>query len=107
MHFIPEVLMRGNGIQHLRGVMYRLEGFISFKVEYSITTTEHLVYIGVTLRAHSLKRRCDINVGRSEDIKNVVQYTSRPTEAAEGAVVGNQPIPAEDKIGLVEYCDID
>jgi len=28
-------------------------------------------------------------------------------EAAEDAVVGNQPIPAEDKIGLVEYCDID
>jgi len=48
-----------------------------------------------------------MNVGRSEETRNVVQYTSRPTEAAEDALVGNQPIPAEGKIGLVEYCDLD
>jgi hypothetical protein len=107
LQFIPEILMTGNGIQRLRDIMYRLEDFISFKVQYNIITTEHLVCVGVTLRAHPLKRRCNINVGRYEVTSHVVQYTTRPTEAAEDAVVGNQPIPAEDKIGLVEYCDID
>ena len=99
LQFIPEFLMSGNGLQRLRDILYRLEGFINFKVWYNINTTEHLVCIGVTLRTHPLKRRCDINVGRSEETRNVAQYTSRRTEGAEDAVVGNQHIPAEDKIG--------
>jgi len=48
LQFIPEVLMTGNGIQRLRDIMYRLEGFISFPVWYITATTEHLVCIGVT-----------------------------------------------------------
>jgi hypothetical protein len=38
---------------------------------------------------------------------NVILYTSIPTAAAEDAVVGNQPNPAEDKIGFVDYNDVD
>jgi transcriptional regulator of aromatic amino acid metabolism len=48
-----------------------------------------------------------MNVRRSEETWNIIQCTSIPTKAAEDAVVGNQPNPAEDKIGFVEYCDVD
>ena len=95
--------MAGTEIQRLSYTVYRLDGFISFTVQQSITTTENFLCIRRTLRAHSLKRPCDSNVRCAGETRPL----SVDIETNWGCGRRSGCNPANDKIGPVGYCDTD